>query len=155
MSSDRPAAPGAGWPAEPPPPPPRPLPPGWPEPHPPGDWSAPGWSPPRRNGPSVAALFLGLLALPATLFVLPGLLLGPAAVVLGVIGRRRVHRGEADTDGVALAGIVLGGIAIATTLAWGTIIHFAERRNQADYEQCLLSGERPSVCVEEYEPTDP
>lgn len=130
-------------------------PPGWPEPPVPGDWTAPGYAPPRRNGPGVASLFLGLAALPAFLFLVPGAVLGALALALGLIGRGRVKRGEADAKGVATAGIVLGSIALAVTVAWAVTIAVLDNRNQKAYENCLRSGEAPSSCVEQYDPTRP
>jgi len=135
-------------------PPPAP-PPGWPDQGPPGDWSAPGWAPPRRNGPAIWSLILGLVALPAVLFIWPGFLIAVVALALGVIARGRVRRGESDAPGRATAGTVLGATALVASVVWGAIVFFADQRNQDRYEDCLLSGQAAQVCVERYDPSDP
>lgn len=135
--------------------PPAPPPGWWPQQHPPGDWSAPGWAPPRRNGAAALSLILGLVALPATLFVVPGFLFGIVALALGLIGRGRVKRGESDAAGRATAGTVLGAVAIMFTMAWGALVYSAAERNQEDYEACLRSGNDRQQCIDEFEPRDP
>ena len=64
-----------------------------------------------HNQFGVASLLLGVVAL-ATSWALIGVFFGVAAVLTGDIGRRRVARGEADNPRTAMAGIVLGAIAI-------------------------------------------
>lgn len=68
-----------------------------------------------RNQFGIASLVLGAVAL-ATCWLLLGVPLGIAAVVTGDIARRRVQRGEANNPRTAVAGIVLGAIAIAAGL---------------------------------------
>ncbi|OBF00448.1 DUF4190 domain-containing protein [Mycobacterium sp. 852002-10029_SCH5224772] len=64
-----------------------------------------------RNEVGVASLLLGLVGL-ITCWMMLGVPFGIAAVVTGDIARRRVARGEANNPRIALAGIVLGAIAI-------------------------------------------
>jgi hypothetical protein len=61
----------------------------------------------------VASLVTGLFAVLLCWTVVGGLLLGVGAVVLAVLARRRVRRGEAVGSGVATAGLVLGAVGIA------------------------------------------
>jgi hypothetical protein len=68
-----------------------------------------------RNEVGVASLILGLVAL-VTCWLLIGVPFGLAAVITGDIGRGRVKRGEADNPRTAMAGIVLGGVAIVAGL---------------------------------------
>jgi hypothetical protein len=68
-----------------------------------------------RNQFGVASLLLGVVAL-ITCWLLVGVPFGIAAVVVGDIGRRRVKRGEANNPRIALAGIVLGAVAIVAGL---------------------------------------
>lgn len=99
----------------------------------------PGFTPPptgRRNGLGAGSLVLGLVALVATITIFGGAILGIAAAGMGLLARRRVKRGEANDGGLAMAGIVLGIVAIAASvfviwLAYGTDL-FNE-----DYQHCL------------------
>jgi phage FluMu protein Com len=72
---------------------------------------------PYKNGRALAAYYLGVFSLIPCL----GLLLGPAALVLGILGMRHVKANPtAKGTGHAIAGIVLGGL---TTLAnWGGVL---------------------------------
>jgi hypothetical protein len=72
---------------------------------------------PYKNGRALAAYYLGVFSLIPCL----GLLLGPAALVLGILGLRFVKANPtAKGTGHALAGIILGGL---TTLGnWGVVI---------------------------------
>lgn len=64
-----------------------------------------------QNQFGVASLILALVAL-MTCWLLLGVPLGVAAVVTGDLARRRVKRGEANNPRIALAGMILGGVAI-------------------------------------------
>lgn len=68
-----------------------------------------------RNEVGVASVLLGLVGL-ITCWLMLGVPFGIAAVVTGDIARRRVARGEANNPRTALAGIVLGAIAIVLGL---------------------------------------
>lgn len=69
-----------------------------------------------QNQFGVASLILGLLGL-MTCWLLIGVPFGLAAVITGDIARRRVQRGEANNPRIALAGIILGVVAIVAGLA--------------------------------------
>lgn len=69
-----------------------------------------------QNQIGVASVLLGLVGL-LTCWLLLGVPFGIAAVVTGDIARRRVARGEANNPRTAVAGMVLGAIAIAAGLA--------------------------------------
>jgi hypothetical protein len=68
-----------------------------------------------RNEFGVASVILGLVAL-ITCWLMIGVPFGVAAVVTGDIGRGRVKRGEANNLRAAMAGIVLGAVAIVAGL---------------------------------------
>jgi hypothetical protein len=70
---------------------------------------------PPRNQFGVASLILGLVGL-ITCWALIGTFFGIAAVVTGDIARGRVKRGQADNPRTALAGMVLGAVAIVAGL---------------------------------------
>ncbi len=66
------------------------------------------------------------------------IILGVIAMVIGAVGRGRVKRGIADNGGVAIAGIVLGGLAIVVGVAfiaiWTTV--WKDVRG-GDYIDCI------------------
>ncbi len=70
-----------------------------------------------RNGLGIAALVTAIVAVISSFTIFGGIALGVVAVILGIVARSRVKRGEADNGGVALAGIVLGVVAIAVSVA--------------------------------------
>ena len=114
-----PPAPSAGAPRYPYAYPPGPYPGGYPPPPMPyGEYYPAGPATPPRNGLGVAALVLAVIALIGSCSVAGGILLGTAAVILGILGRGRAKRGEADNGGVALTGIILGFVAIVVSLAF-------------------------------------
>ena len=61
-------------------------------------------------------MILGLVAL-MTCWLLIGVPFGIAAVITGDIARGRVKRGEANNPRTAIAGMVLGAVAIVAGLA--------------------------------------
>jgi hypothetical protein len=78
--------------------------------------------PPRpvepKNGLGVASLVLAIVALLSVWTVFVAVVLGPAAMVVGFLGRARVRRGIANNGGVAIAGIALGALAIIVGVAF-------------------------------------
>ena len=73
---------------------------------------------PPKNGFGIASLVLAIIALLCVWSVFVGVILGLVAVVIGILGRARVKRGIANNGGVAVAGIVLGALAIIVGLAF-------------------------------------
>ncbi|BBY08563.1 DUF4190 domain-containing protein [Mycobacterium noviomagense] len=145
--------PGAGQHTPPPYPyPPGPYPSGYPPPQP-----YPPYGPPRgpRNGLGTAALVLAVIALLCVWSVFGGVILGAVATVLGIVGYRRVRRGEANNGGVAIAGMVLGGIAIVVGLIFIAIWSVLwQDVGGGDYVDCLQrAGSDPALrqqCVERF-----
>ncbi|AMY21256.1 MULTISPECIES: DUF4190 domain-containing protein [Nocardiaceae] len=70
-----------------------------------------------KNGMGIAALIVGILALLTSFTIFGGILLGIAAVILGIIGRSRVKKLVATNKGMATAGIVLGVLSIVVAAA--------------------------------------
>lgn len=84
-----------------------------------------------KNGLGTASLVIAVIALvtDSTVFALAmiwpifgGLILGTVAVVVGFADLGRVKRGEADTSGFAIAGIVLGSVAIVAGIVVGVLV---------------------------------
>ncbi|GGV48312.1 hypothetical protein GCM10010495_77650 [Kitasatospora herbaricolor] len=96
----------------------------------------PGPGPVPRNGLGVAAMVLGIvgmvLALTLVLFWFAWLL-ALVAVVLGVLGLRLCRRGAANNRGAAMAGVILGVLALLVSSGVGTFMGVSVYRSvQAD-----------------------
>jgi len=76
----------------------------------------------RIDGLAYVALVTGVVSLAFNLFLfgLPALLLGPAAAIMGYVSRRRVtnSQGTLGGGGIALAGLLLGVVGFAISIAW-------------------------------------
>src|SRR3954454_18916002 len=96
-------------------PPPYGAPPGQPAPYASGGPYG-GPAGPPRNGLGTAALVLGIIAIPGILTVVLGIVLGLLALIFGIIGRKRYSRREATNGGAAMAGAILGGVALAVSI---------------------------------------
>lgn len=120
-------------------------PPGYPYPYPvPGQY--PGYPPPGphgapRNGAGIAALVVAIAGIVTALSVVGGVLLGIVAIVLGFVGHSRAKRGEADNGGVAIAGIVLGVLAVVAGI--GCIFVYVgiwRTAGGGDYVDCMTKA---------------
>ena len=100
-----------------------------------------GYTPPPtgpRNGLGIAALVIAIIALVFCWSVAGGVVLGIAAVIIGFVARSRVGRGEATNGGIAIAGIVLGFLAIIVSLVFIPIwIGVFNEVGGNDYVSCL------------------
>jgi Domain of unknown function (DUF4190) len=78
-----------------------------------------------KNGLGIAALVLAVVALLSVATVFAPIALGVVAVIFGFLAHARAKRGTANNGGVAIAAIVLGGLAIVVGLAfiaiWTTV----------------------------------
>lgn len=73
----------------------------------------------KTNGLAVAALVLGIIGIPLMMMVLPGLL----ALIFGIVGVQQTSsRGQAG-KGMAIAGIVLGAIAVGISAFFWTMAY--------------------------------
>ena len=123
--------------------------PGPPQPHTPG-YPPPSASPwqqtPPKNGVGIAALVLAVTGLLSVATVFAPIALGAVAVIIGIVGRGRAKRGIADNGGVAIAGIVLGALAIVVGLAfiaiWTTV--WKDVRG-GDYIDCIQKANNNQV----------
>jgi hypothetical protein len=79
-----------------------------------------------------------------------GLIFGVAAVVTGVVVRRRVRRGEASRGRVALAGIVLGVVALVGPAIFLALFVAGEFYHYDQFQGCLKgSGYPKRYCLQE------
>lgn len=107
--------------ATPPPPPPPPddyppPPPGGPPQYQQGQqWGGAGGVTPT-NALAIAALVVGILSLPAIFTVIFGVILGIAAIVLGVMGVKKARDLQGSGRGLAIGGIVTGTIGLVGSL---------------------------------------
>ena len=118
-------------------------------PYPPG-YPPPYYGPPQpvapKNGLGIAALVLAVVGLLSVATVFAPIALGTVAVIIGFVGHARAKRGIADNGGVAIAGIVLGALAIVVGLAfiaiWTTV--WKDVRG-GDYIDCMQKAGENSV----------
>ncbi|MBV8862155.1 MAG: DUF4190 domain-containing protein [Mycobacterium sp.] len=100
-----------------------------------------GYPPPQsgyKNGLGIASLVLAILGVLSFWTVFGGIILGLLALVLGFLGAVRANRGEATNRGVAIAGIVLGLLAViggVATIAFG--MWFWKDIGGDDYMSCM------------------
>jgi len=106
----------------------------------------------RQTG--LRALWLGGIALLTSLFFYPlGLVLGVAALVVGIRARRQV-RGTRDAVPGALPGMVMGGIGLAMSLVMVAMAVFL-RTEFSGYWDCVNASNTNAdkqACRDEYYP---
>lgn len=105
------------------------------------------WAPPASpaNGTGVAALVVGLVAIPLAVILAPiGLLVAIGAVVLGIMGRRRSARGLATNRGQATAGLWLGVAAFVLAALVMALAAFVFR----DLAECLADAGGDEAAIE-------
>lgn len=111
----------------------------------PGYGGAAGWTgqqgPVPANGYGITAMVLGIIAVTFFCAYGLGIILGILALIFGILGRKRVQRGEATNNGMALAGIILGVIGFVLSAAFIGFIVWAIV--QADKEGDLDSEYDP------------
>lgn len=124
--------------ATPPPYPPSPPGPPYPPPYPPAYGPRPQ-SP--RNGVGIAALICGVLAIVTVWTLVGGIILGIVSIVLGGIGHSRARKGQATNGGLAIAGIVLGVVALVGAIALIAIgVIWFRNVGGADYIDCVRNA---------------
>jgi hypothetical protein len=82
------------------------------------------WAPVKNDGMAVGALVAGILSLLCGLAGVVGLVLGPVAIVLGVLARRRVAAagGRVKGEGFGTAAIVMGIIGTLVSVVYVIIL---------------------------------
>ena len=112
-----------GDPPAPPPPPPAGPPPGAPGPYgqpgypqpqygPPG-YPPQGYPPPGYGAPGFPPVYVRPTNTMAILALVMAFVFAPAGLILGIVARKQIRETGEDGDGLALAGIIVGGIVTA------------------------------------------
>ena len=75
---------------------------------------------PRTDGLAIGALIAGILSLVCFWPLCLGIILGPAAAIMGFISRQRIaaSAGTVGGRGLALAGLILGILGFIASAAW-------------------------------------
>lgn len=88
---------------------------------------------PRTDGLAIGALIAGILSLVCFWPLCLGIILGPAAAIMGFISRQRIaaSAGTVSGGGLALAGLILGIVGFIASAAWAifTIVLAAHSTN--------------------------
>lgn len=83
-----------------------------PPPPPPGGVPGAGGPPQPSNGLGLASMIVGIVSIPLVCCFYLGVPAAIVAIILGFLGKGKADRGEATNRGMALAGIICGGVAI-------------------------------------------
>ena len=76
----------------------------------------------RKSGMAVAAMVLGIIAIPAILIPILAIILGVLAIVLGAVAKGQIKRSGMTNSGQAMAGIVCGAIGIVGAIVFIAIV---------------------------------
>ena len=89
-------------------------------PPPPGGYAGAAVAGPRTDGLAIGALIAGILSLVCFFPICLGIILGPAAAIMGFISRQRIaaSAGTVGGGGMALAGLILGIVGFIASAAW-------------------------------------
>lgn len=133
---------------------------GYPPPGPYGAYPPPYQPVPTgpRNGLGIAGLVLAIVGLLASWSVIGGIIFGLAAVIVGFLARGRCKRGEADNNGVAIAGIVLGFVAMVLSVVfvviWITVgVRWFDEVGGGDYVSCMENAGNDRAAQQQCEDT--
>ena len=87
--------------------------PGYGPPYGQAPYGAPGYGPPPGYGPAPGHPYGRPTNSLAILSLVLAFVFAPAGLITGIMARRQIRRTHEDGDGLALAGIIVGGIATA------------------------------------------
>jgi uncharacterized membrane protein len=108
----------------------------------------------RGNGPAIAALVLGILAVVLFWTVIGGVVLGILALVFGIIGARRARGGRAPRRTMSIFGAVLGVLGIigsVVIIAIGASILNSDEFK--DFDDCVQHADTQSerdACAKDF-----
>jgi hypothetical protein len=115
-------------------------------------------SQPSRGGSGMAitSLVLGVLALLSSWTVIGGILLGLAAVILGLIALSKIKRGQAGGKAMAIIGIIAGAlgliIAVALIAIGASLLNSESGQNLQDcLEDAGNDQEAQAQCQREFQ----
>ncbi|WP_432510178.1 DUF4190 domain-containing protein [Kineococcus sp. SYSU DK001] len=116
------------------------------------------YGPAPKNGLGVAALVLGIFGLLLS-WIFIGVPLAIAGLVMGVVARRRVTRGQATNRGVALAAVIVSAVAlvvgVAISIVWFVAGSWFLDNGGQDYADCVSAagGDQAQVqqCAQEFQ----
>jgi hypothetical protein len=82
-----------------------------------------GVAAPRTDGLAIGALIAGILSLVCFWPLCLGIILGPAAAIMGFISRQRIAAsgGTVRGGGLALAGLIIGIVGFIASAAWAVV----------------------------------
>ncbi|NYG54630.1 DUF4190 domain-containing protein [Nocardioides perillae] len=104
----------------------------------------------QRKGLAIAALVLGALALLTCWTIVGGIVLGVAALVVGLVALGRARKSTGGGKGLAIAGIVLGvlgAVLSGALLAFG--LSFLGSEEAQDLQECLQQAGDDQAAVEQ------
>jgi ABC-type Fe3+ transport system permease subunit len=103
-----------------------------------------------KKGLSIAALVLGILALPAILTVIGGILLGLIALVLGIVAARGASRGKNGGRGMAITGAVLGVVGIVVSgIIVAVGVSFLNSDTGQDLQDCISQAGDDQTAIDQ------
>ncbi|MER5967755.1 DUF4190 domain-containing protein [Streptomyces sp. NPDC002057] len=94
----------------------------------------PGWQQPPSNGMGTTSMVLGIIAVAGFCLYGLGAILGILALIFGIIGLKKVGRGEATNRGMAIAGIVLGAIGTLVSAVFLGFIIWAIAQDSSSFD---------------------
>ena len=81
--------------------------------YPPPGYSQPGYPPPGYGAPGFPPVYARPTNTMAILALVMAFVFAPAGLILGIVARKQIRETGEDGDGLALAGIIVGGIVTA------------------------------------------
>jgi Domain of unknown function (DUF4190) len=92
-----------------------------------------GYAAPRTDGLAIGSLIAGILSLICFWPFCLGILLGPAAAIMGFISRQRIAAsgGSVAGGGLAMAGLILGIVGFLASAGWAIAYLFIVVHNSS------------------------
>ncbi|WP_318207643.1 DUF4190 domain-containing protein [Streptomyces sp. SJL17-1] len=93
-----------------------------------------GWQQSPSNGMGTASMVLGIISVAGFCLWGLGAILGILALIFGIIGMKKVGRGEATNRGMAVAGVVLGAIGTLISAVFLGFIIWAASQDSSSFD---------------------